>query len=397
MNQKRRRDNSQRKSLPFALQWRVIGIVLSGTILFNPICAGAHEPTPQTRQSSESSATSLLDSTEPNGRVGGYRYDGSLKPTPGTNSRFSNNAKYGDAGNIVGVDHNSTASRFQGGSANRFQSQMDFSVLALRNEILRARAAQRATLPSNANSLDSGAPRMVVAQEPQKVPYALDRRPLYGKYPDQLLTRRGPASGAPSIPDAAFSTTPKESDELATPQQLWMRGRAPQSFLSQPNRADVGDNFVFSSESGSFPYWGGYESVSNQFDYPNQALGGTLDIPSFQTDNMVMFPSAPSLEQTQKAFREYLEAQLLRSPDVNPLSPVQVSYQNGVVTVRGVVPTPSARAAAGRILLADPRVSKVNNLMTYAHDDNTDASATAPASFQSVPVATERSNNVAPQ
>ena len=101
----------------------------------------------------------------------------------------------------------------------------------------------------------------------------------------------------------------------------------------------------------------------------NSPLGGSMEPSSIPTNAMIPAPITPTPEQLQKAFREYLEAQLLRSPDVNPLSPVQVSYQNGVVTVRGVVPTPSARAAAGYILLSDPRVSKVNNLMTCAHDD----------------------------
>ena len=91
-----------------------------------------------------------------------------------------------------------------------------------------------------------------------------------------------------------------------------------------------------------------------------------------------------------EALEERLEELLLRSPEVNPLSPIQVTFGNGTATVRGVVPTPSARSAAGSILLADPRVAKVNNLLTFLRpDDET-------SSLGRLPTVTESNSASAP-
>ena len=381
MNRKRRHENGKRGLGLLASCGLRVFLMFTELVFLISAPLYAHEPPSQPQRQPEPSATSLLDSTTSNGRIGGYRYNGSLKPTPGTNSRFLNNAKYGNAGNIVGIEHNGSASRFQGESVDRFQSQMDFNILALRNEFQRSRTSSRAKSSTNINSFDSGAPRVVSAQTRERVPYAYSRRPPYGKYPEQLLAGRNSDAGtnSTSVQDSASMTPSKASERSATPQLLWMRGRTPQALLVPPNRQD--DDYIVPDEIFAPPFWGMNDEVYNQFDYQDQALGGSLGTPSIQaTDNVVTLPSAPSPEQVQKAFREYLEAQLLRSPDVNPLSPVQVTYQGGVATVRGVVPTPAARAAAGYILLSDPRVSKVNNLMTCAHDEsiNSDVSPHTP-------------------
>ncbi len=374
MNQKHRNENWKRvpKLLTPCGLWVLLIFAESVVSVSVPLCA--HEPTTPPQQQPELSATSLLDSTTPNERIGGYRYNGSLKPTPGTNSRFSNNAKYGSAGNIVGIDHNGSASRFQGGTVGRFQSQMDFNILALRNEFQRSYTTPKVKSSENSSSLDSGAPRLVSAQPQKRIPYAFDRRPHYGKRPEQLLTNRDFAlggGGAESVLDSTSNSLPEATERSTTPQLLWMRGRTPQALLTPPNRQVGDEDYVIPDENAAFPFWNLNGDSYDQFDYPDHVLGGSLRFSSTQaTDNAVALPAAPSPEQMQKAFREYLEAQLLRSPDVNPLSPVQVVYQDGVATVRGVVPTPAARAAAGYILLADPRVSRVNNLMTCVHDES---------------------------
>ena len=376
MNWKRCHENGGRGLVLFASYGARVLLVFAGSFFFISTQLGAHEPPTQPQRQPEPSATSLLDSTTSNGRIGGYRYNGSLKPTPGVGSRFSNNAKYGNAGNIVGIDHNGSASRFQGESVGRFQSKMDFNILALRNEFQRSHAVPRGKSSSNVDSFDSGVPRLVSAQTHEKIPYAHDRRPRYGKYPEQLLANRNAMmeTGSESVLDSASTTSPETSENLTAPQLLWMRGRTPQALLTPPNRQN--DDYILPNEINASPFWSMGDEAYNQPNYPDQVLGGSLGFPSFQTaDNAVALPSAPSPEQVQKAFREYLEAQLLRSPDVNPLSPVQVVYQDGVATVRGVVPTPAARAAAGYILLADPRVSKVNNLMTCVHDENVNTDA----------------------
>ncbi|MGI6401096.1 MAG: BON domain-containing protein [Thermoguttaceae bacterium] len=350
---------------------RVVLGMLACVAWFSLTLVEASDP-PQIQEPSEPSAKSILEtssangriSTSPNGRIGGYRYDGVLRPTPGVNSRFPNNALYGSAGNVVGVDHGSASSRFQGAPSRPFQSSMDFNVLALRNEARRARAAQEAQASGRPGAFDSGAPRLVTAREPDRFPYALDRRPNYGRRPGDPLASQNAVAAAPdaTVPAA----TPDQQGVFdGVPERLWMRGPAPQA-----GGVVAGDYQRYENEPWYGPYNDGYNDFYNASGYYDARLGGTLNIPSAPFFGPVgPAPAAPSRAQTLRAFQEYLEAQLLQSPDVNPLSPVQVSYQDGVVTVRGVVPTPAARVAAGNILLADPRVSKVNNLMTYVRAD----------------------------
>ena len=370
MSKNRNRENRKKELQILAPCLYCVVVVLVGTVFFIHNSVGAHEPTPQYQQPSEPSATSILDSTTPNSRIGGHRYDGSLKPTPKNDSRFLNNAKYGSAGNIVGVDHNSTMSRFQGGNIGRFQSKMDFNILALQKEAQRIRANQNSQSSSEREVYNSGAPRMVTARAPERIPYASDRRPFYGKYPDQLLSRQNTNADVLSESGSIDEQTAPFGGEAyaSSPQLLWMRGGVPQALLTEPRRHEALDYNASSTTNPAFQ-WDLNEDEYVQSGGSNSPLGGSMEPSSIPTNAMIPAPITPTPEQLQKAFREYLEAQLLRSPDVNPLSPVQVSYQNGVVTVRGVVPTPSARAAAGYILLSDPRVSKVNNLMTCAHDD----------------------------
>lgn len=347
-------------------RWGIVLAVLAGSVFLTRFGVLAQDP--QVQPQTEPSPTSILDSTSANGRIGGYQYSGSLTPTPGKGSRFYNNAKYGIVGNIVGVDHNSSASRFPGNASGRFQSKMDFNILSLRNELRRERMEQEKRSGSIPGRFDSGAPRLVTAHEPDRTPYAQNRRLAYGRYPDELSTQQGLANNLnASVPDATIPAPPTQNQDMSpvVPRQLWMRGRAPQLSEATPDPwRDQIDNYT-SMEPQPYDndaYLGSYDE-----GYFDNGLGGALHL---GTGAISFPPPAPTPEQTQQAFQEYLEMQLLRSPDVNPLSPIEVSYQGGVATVRGVVPTPSARIKAGNILLADPRVSRVNNLMTYVRNDD---------------------------
>lgn len=71
----------------------------------------------------------------------------------------------------------------------------------------------------------------------------------------------------------------------------------------------------------------------------------------------------------RQRFEQKLEGMLLSTPKVQFLSPVQVSFQNGVVTVRGVVPDQTHKVTAGNILLGDPAVKQVNNLISIVPTD----------------------------
>lgn len=71
----------------------------------------------------------------------------------------------------------------------------------------------------------------------------------------------------------------------------------------------------------------------------------------------------------KKNMERSLENLLLSSPAIHLLSPVQVSFQNGIATVRGVVPSQQHKVAAGNILLGNPSVRQVNNLMSIVPAD----------------------------
>ena len=80
---------------------------------------------------------------------------------------------------------------------------------------------------------------------------------------------------------------------------------------------------------------------------------------------------ATAVEQARarRLFEQKLEGLLLGSPSVQFLSPVQISFQNGVATVRGVVPDSQHKVAAGNLLLGDPAVKQVNNLISTVPTD----------------------------
>jgi len=96
---------------------------------------------------------------------------------------------------------------------------------------------------------------------------------------------------------------------------------------------------------------GGEEALRSA---PN-AQTGTIRTPT---------PTPLNSEQTRRKFEEKLEGLLLSDPNVHLLSPVQVSFNGGVATVRGVVPNQSHKIAVGSILLSDPAVRQVNNMIS---------------------------------
>ena len=320
------------------------------------------------RDGASQSATSVLGTTVPNGRIGGSAYNGTMSPSSNGVSRFSNGSAVIDSsGKIMGIDR-STSSRF-GGLSAPFQSKMNYDLLIQRNEMnrLMGQSQDASTLRGNSDGL----PRLVTAREPQRIPYSTRRQNVYGSssraprsmQEDSRLSRSDPSlqSGPEGVMD---STDPAR--------QIWMRGRAP---LAGADSVWMRDPQYYPDFDGSWGtlnqtgYYDGYNVPGYPYDLPpNGVLGGSLnDASGF---GAWTFPRIRTAEDERQQFIEYLETQLLRSPDVNPLSPIQVSYVDGTVTVRGVVPTPNARLAAGKILLSNPQVKKVNNLMTYVRNND---------------------------
>ena len=297
-------------------------------------------------------------------------------------SRFSSGAVYGTAGNIAGLE-GSAASRFGSGASKSFKSKLDYSLL--RQRVAYEKASAEA---SGAGSTDS--PRRVTASKPQRVPYASSRRARYGVREDELAEKtRVPRDKTISRENAlareetfreALEIQAREAHNATSPQEVWMRGR-------QPNlgavRADVdrwGDDYDIPFVDGDAPYYDEPLRDAGLGAGLGFGLGGDLGLDANLFENSLPtrqpVVQTPTPAETRQAFQGYLEAQLLRSPSVNPLSPIQVDFNDGVAVVRGVVPTPSARVAAGNILLADPRVRRVENKLTFTRPD--DPGLTAP-------------------
>ncbi len=327
----------------------------------------------------ERGAGSLLDSTQPNGRFSGKRYDGATRPALNSEeSRFSAGVVRGSAGNVVGVDANRGGGRFSG--ASEFRSRQNYELFYWRNEIQRAknRVAQ-AERDAGLRTGKDDRPQPVVAKEPKSISLAEARRGVrYGRTAEEIEAARraelaaaqnavltNPNAGAvggiePGLPAGG------EYD----PATIWMRGRAPLAdFPTVP--------FDLSSGSGRFGEgerrpdarnWVELDGVlRSEFAGASLAPVGAPLAPSLELASL-----APSPEEKRRAYQERLTTLLLQTPAVNPLSPISVEYRDGVATVRGIVPTPSAREAAGRVLLTEPDVIRVENKLTYVRPDDVD-------------------------
>ena len=372
---------------------RDVVFLLVFTLAFNVglVSAIATEPNNEV----EPSASSLLDMKNPIGRIGGYQYNGKLAPTPGNGSRFEKHALYGSAGNIVGPDPAREGSRFQN-SGRSFQSRKNYDALRAYSEFRRLERENGGRISGAGATGDK--PRLVVASPPERIPNGgVGRTPHYGRTREELLDARARATleaealaqrNAFQEVASGVSQQPRPNASAPDgflPQQLWMRGRAPQT--GTPISGDYGaydpladyDSFLNNEQA----YSAGYDSSALQ-GYWNEpaALGGAVG--SFGDVGAIPLPPTRVMTEaeTKAIIEEYFELQILRSPDVSPLSPIQVDFNNGVVTLRGVVPTPSARVAAGNLLLADPRVTKVNNMTTYVREDDGTLVSKAPDGAQ---------------
>ncbi|MGL4594648.1 MAG: BON domain-containing protein [Thermoguttaceae bacterium] len=107
----------------------------------------------------------------------------------------------------------------------------------------------------------------------------------------------------------------------------------------------------------------GYSGNSSQ-NTQNQQSGKQIQTNKSASSSQI---SASSVRR----FEQKLEGSLLETPDVHFLSPVRVSFLNGTATIRGVVTSQQDKVAAGLILLRDPNVQQVNNLISVVSADGT--------------------------
>jgi hypothetical protein len=90
---------------------------------------------------------------------------------------------------------------------------------------------------------------------------------------------------------------------------------------------------------------------------------------NFRTNPVDRQSATRNQAETLRRFEQKLEGMLLSHPSIHFLSPVQISFRNGVVSVRGVVSDKEHKIAAGNLLLTNPEVKQVNNLISVVPTD----------------------------
>ena len=322
-------------------------------------------------------AGSLLDSTQPNGRFSGERYDGALKPAAKSEgSRFSSGAVRGSAGNVVGVDANRAGGRFVG--ASEFQSKQNFELFSWRNEILRTKNALKQAERALGGGKNDG-PRLTTAKEPKPIPYSEWRRGVrYGRTREEVEAARraeiAAAQGNAGAGSVDANASPVVPLDVYDPATIWMRGRAPIGDWAQtPFDWRLGGFGDFGAANAN---GGGWVELDGR--PRSEFAGATLAPNGAPIASATELLSSRSPEEKRRSYQEYLTNRLLQTPAVNPLSPISVEFRDGVATIRGVVPTPSAREAAGKTLLAEPDVRRVENQLTFVRPDESGPGAIVP-------------------
>lgn len=119
---------------------------------------------------------------------------------------------------------------------------------------------------------------------------------------------------------------------------------------------------------------GGQSKKATLFQGDAVSFGNELlpQVPVVQPEASKKTPSVnPAVQAAAlRQFEQKLATMLASNPSVQFLSPIRISYQNGRVTVQGVVPNQTQKIAAGNALLGDPAVKQVHNLITVLPDDS---------------------------
>lgn len=340
-------------------------------------------------QSSTPSATDILSRRTTVGRFGAVTRGGWLSPSPNTNRRFNEGAVYTPSGGFVGMSTNSPNSRFQAWwNESQVLPSTDYSIYS---DFLSVKRGNDPYGPMPANT-----PRQVQALPPQPASTTAAMVPSQ-RESGQTLAGAGPARTQP------IRTS-------GTTEQIWMRDKpatsaqpVPHSSVPAPNTLpaagqnrpegiDLGSrlvgNIANSNMTENVPDLGyplpgatasrgaptatntrqqqllqhqleqeqAAQSLIQQQQLEQRRMAGT-QVEQYQASQGV---APASIEAIQTS----LEQILLQHPGVHPLSPIQVQFRDGVATVRGIVPSQTNRIEAGRVLLSDPRVKTVANLLT---------------------------------
>lgn len=366
------------------------------------------------------SASSILTNRTVDGRFGLTNSGGYLSPSPDRNSRLNSGGIFTKSGSFLGINNNTSNSRFQeywnDPSYYQQNSQESFNdYLAalrfrreqekIRNEQFRQdapQAVQAAPLPEEYNFRSSGnldyyssgqyqAQNANIAEAPLASPASSGAGPRIQNFRDQPLrntsangySRVNPPLGAiGSGNNAGYSQSGQNASGYSGVSQDAIPGNGSVLFsggADNRNRLTNGNssgqtvsnglpdqNTTAHSRDNSGSRVVGGLHTSNANNWTGQQGAENF---SRQNQNSAAIPLQGMRQDPTAAFKEYLELMLLRSPDVNPLSPIQVTYSRGVATIQGIVPTDKHKLAAGKILLSDSRVKAVDNRLTVMPSD----------------------------
>ncbi|MGL6227165.1 MAG: BON domain-containing protein [Thermoguttaceae bacterium] len=201
---------------------------------------------------------------------------------------------------------------------------------------------------------------------------------------ESLLQSAQTAGSAQSYQNTSSSQTVQSGQQSAgTEQNLrrpvpkWFRssnqtGTNPGFGPSRPNTASMQENVneTGPNRSGNSSYLSGARSVgSDMLNDRTQSIDEMISESARRQNPLIQVPQTPeqlamTRDKVLQKFQNSLEEMIIRSPDIHLLAPVEVKYEDGTVTLRGVVENEQQRVKAGQILLTVPEVKRVKNLMT---------------------------------
>ena len=311
---------------------RYFPVICLLAVMASPAVHGQMNSVTEVREPSgvaKPSATGILNPQQVDGRFGSHVRGGYLSPLPFQNRFAGSGLAFTDDGAFLGVTE-SSSSRF-GGSFSQSILPGEANL-----DLLEARQEDQAWSRFQA-ALDAAEAR---------------QRQLEAQLAAQQAAQRETQQSA--IVEAFPEGAPQPASEPRAQEQIWMRGSA----AASKNTAGAQNT----------------PQVSGETDLQSRFVGGQLPSASPSQQNQplppAMFPPmADPRAETADQIQQQLQLLLLRSPQVNPLSPIEVTFQDGKATIQGVVPSQTHRLEAGRILLTDSRVKSVDNRLTVPPAD----------------------------
>ena len=312
--------------------WRHFPLICLLAVMASPIALGQINSVSEVEEPTgivKPSATGILNPQRVDGRFGSYVRGGYLSPIPFQNRFAGSGLTFTEDGSFVGATE-SSGSRFGGSfSQSLLPGEANLDLLEARQEdqvLSRFQAA-----------LDAAEAR---------------QRQIEAQLAAQQAAQQAPQQSA--IVEAFPDGVPQPTTQQGAQEQIWMRGSA----AAAKNTAGAQNT----------------PQASGEADLQSRFVGGQIPSPSPSEQDQQLPPAAfPPMGdprgETAEQIQQQLQLLLLRSPQVNPLSPIEVTFQDGKATIQGVVPSQTHRMEAGRILLTDSRVKSVDNRLTVPPAD----------------------------